>query len=333
MRHPWQNRRNNNVEKRAQHKAQRGGGGGGSLGKAPHLAVLMCSALAFLPKAAAAGEPTWPDIQKIFAQRCTICHSGKDPPFRLRLDTLQSALKGSERGPVLKRNNSKESELIRRVKGESQPRMPLTGPPLSEEEISQLERWVAAGMPAGKEVAAVEDGKPPTVAPGERETFEQVESIFLKRCAKCHKDDGIMGAPPEGLRLDTYANILAGGERVVLIPGKPDHSELIRRVEGKAQPRMPFDGPPWLDTEDISLLRKWIGEGAKDKQGQSAPIPVGREVRFRGTMTGPTSIDGAEFLAGEGVRRDKAPAPGDQIEIRGNVNERGDIEATRIRGR
>jgi hypothetical protein len=142
-----------------------------------------------------------------------------------------------------------------------------------------------------------------------------------------------MGAPPEGLRLDSYANVIAGGERVALIPGKPDHSELIRRVEGNAGPRMPFDGPPWLEPEDIALLRRWVAGGAKDSEGKLAPIPVGREVRFRGKMTGPSSVDGALFESSGQIRINKNPEPGDQIEVRGTVDAEGNVRATRLRQR
>lgn len=300
-----------------------------------HRLPVILLAMVCLPTGSAGAAPSWADAQKIFSARCTVCHSGKDAPLGLRLDTLDDALKGSARGPVLKPNNAKESELIRRVKGESQPRMPLIGDPLSAEEIARLEAWVAAGLPAGEAVApaAASPEKVKPIDPNRPPTFTEVESIFLKRCAKCHKDNGIMGAPPEGLRLDSYANVIAGGERVALIPGKPDHSELIRRVEGKAEPRMPFDGPPWLEPEDIALLRRWIAEGAKDKDGRPAPIPVGREVRFRGKMTGPFSVDGARYLSSGDIRIDNNPRPGDQIEVRGTVDTEGNVRATRLRQR
>ncbi len=300
----------------------------------PRLAVILLG-MVCLPITPTLAEPTWADAQKIFSARCTVCHSGKDAPLGLQLDTFDGAMKGSARGPVLKSKNAKESELIRRVKGESQPRMPLIGDPLSSEEIASLEAWVAAGLPAGEAAvpAATSPEKARPLDPNQPPTFTEIESIFLKRCAKCHKDNGIMGAPPEGLRLDSYANIIAGGERVALIPGKPDHSEILRRVEGKAEPRMPFDGPPWLEPEDIALLRRWIADGAKDKDGKPAPIPVGREIRFRGKMTGPSAVDRAPFLSSEETRIDDELQPGDQIEVRGTVDAEGDVRATRLRQR
>lgn len=142
-----------------------------------------------------------------------------------------------------------------------------------------------------------------------------------------------MGPPPEGLRLDSYANVIAGGERLVIVPGKPGLSELIRRIEGKALPRMPFDGPPWLDEEDLQLLRQWVQQGARNAEGEQMPIPEGRKVRFRGLMTGPSAVDGAEFILGDDARIDKDPRVGDQIELRGVVDEAGNVRASRLRKR
>lgn len=299
------------------------------------LAILLTAAIAVPGSLRAQTAPTWLQAVKLFAEKCTLCHSGDDAPLGLRLDTLKGALKGSENGPVLVAGKPDESELIRRIRGESEPRMPLTGPPfLSDGEIAILEQWVSAGLPAGgAAAAAAEPRQPPRPGPGDIATFEYVESIFLKHCAKCHKDNGKMGPPPERLRLDSYANIVAGGERLALLPGNPGFSEIIRRVEGKAQPRMPFDGPPWLDEEDIGLLRQWIAQGARDADGKPAPVPVGREVRFRGRMTGMWSIDGVPFLVDERTRIDKSPRIGDQVEVRGIIDLSGQVRAYRLRRR
>lgn len=298
-------------------------------------ALAWVAALSLPGGARAQSAPTWPQVQELFSEKCTLCHSGEDAPLGLRLHTLESALKGSENGSVLKAGTPGESELIRRVRGESEPRMPLTGPPfLSDGEIAMLEQWVAAGLPAGQSAAVVpERPQLPRPGPDKIATMTHVESIFLKRCVKCHKDNGKMGSPPEGLRLDSYANIIAGGERLVILPGNPGLSEIIRRVEGKARPRMPFDGPPWLSDDDARLLRQWIEQGARDADGNRAPVPTGREVRFRGKMTGRWSIDGVVFKVDGRTRIDKSPQVGDQIEVRGTVDPSGQVRAYRLRRR
>ena len=307
--------------------------------------------------AAAQEAPDWSVLGPFFDERCVGCHSGSDAPLGLQLDSYEGAMRGSRDGPVLVPGDVEGSELVRRVKGLSQPQMPLGGPPLTGEEIALIESWVLAGLPEGGGAAAGdaaaapgEEGaaageepgeseaatpappEPPMPGPDEPVTFAHVEPIFLGRCAGCHTE-AREGGPPEGLRLDSLQNILAGGERLVLVPGHPEASEIVRRIEGTAQPRMPLNGPPWLSEEQIALIRRWIAEGAPDAAGTPAPMPVGGEVRFRGVMTGPEEIDGVGFRVTPSTRIDDRPGPGQEAEVRGLVTEDGGIEATRWRDR
>lgn len=288
-------------------------------------------ALALLATPALGQEaPTWADLGPFFQERCAICHAGEGAPLGLRLDAYATALAGSEDGPVLVAGDPAGSELIRRVRGISQPAMPLVGEPLTEAEIARIEAWVLAGLPEGAPAPIAE--APAAPGPDDPVTFAHVAPILLQRCVKCHSDVR-EGGPPEGLRLDTLAGVLAGGERVVVVPGNPDASEIVRRVEGTAQPRMPFDGPPWLSDDEIALIRRWIAGGAPDAEGIAAPMPTGGEVRYRGTLTAPGAIDGVPFVAGPDTRVDDAPGVGGAAELRGVVRADGTIEATRLRDR
>src|SRR4051794_7726224 len=63
-----------------------------------------------------------------------------------------------------------------------------------------------------------------------------VRSIFVRSCYSCHGPKAQMA----GLRLDSKAS----GMRVIQ-PGRPDQSELFRRVSGQGdQARMPMGGKP-----------------------------------------------------------------------------------------
>ena len=67
-----------------------------------------------------------------------------------------------------------------------------------------------------------------------------------------------------GLRLDSYANVMAGSQTgPVVIPGKPDESELVGRVRGIDQPRMPFGKPP-LQEGEIGVIVRWVEAGAPE---------------------------------------------------------------------
>jgi hypothetical protein len=77
-------------------------------------------------------------------------------------------------------------------------------------------------MPAGEEAATASVPQSrPIPGPGDPVVFTDVEPIFLQRCIKCHSNKGLRGAPPEGLRLQTRDQILAGGDRIVVVPGNP----------------------------------------------------------------------------------------------------------------
>jgi len=94
-------------------------------------------------------EPSFAaDVQPIFTERCIKCHSGQNPPRGLRLDSYENVMTGSDFREVVVPGNPTESELIRRIKGISIPRMPFDGPPfLSDEQIATIEAWIAANAP------------------------------------------------------------------------------------------------------------------------------------------------------------------------------------------
>lgn len=281
--------------------------------------------------------PTYVDIAPIFADNCVGCHGGADAVLGLRLDSLDGIRLGSENGPVAIPGNPAESELVRRIKGLTEPRMPLTGPPfLADTQIASIEAWIAAGMPEGESAAPQAEAPPPRglPVPGEPVSWDDVAPILLKRCVKCHTDKGLMpGGPPEGLRLKTLELVLAGGERMVVIPGNPGASELVRRVRGLSKPRMPLDGPPFLSGEEIRVISDWVDQGAPNEAGNAAPVPVGAPVRFEGKLTGRWAVDGTQINVTSGTRIDKSPRIGDRVEVRGSVAPDGSVYVERIRRR
>jgi len=119
----------------------------------PYLAAQVASAQTTNPADAAtpaqnAGKaPAYADVAAVISKyHCTVCHGGTEPRAGLSLDDHKSMLKGSKRGPVIVPGNPANSEIILRLKGQSEPRMPFTGPPwLSDEEVATIERWIAAG--------------------------------------------------------------------------------------------------------------------------------------------------------------------------------------------
>ena len=95
------------------------------------------------------------------------------------------------------------------------------------------------------------------------------QEIFLPTCAVCHRPGGIAAfldlASPSAY--DQLVNVRAvtraGSIRV--IPGDPDASYLTRKLEGGPDIgglRMPLNGPPYLTSGQITIIRRWIEIGA-----------------------------------------------------------------------
>ncbi|MFO1095422.1 MAG: DUF1549 domain-containing protein, partial [Planctomycetaceae bacterium] len=85
-----------------------------------------------------------------------------------------------------------------------------------------------------------------------------VQPIFANHCLDCHGQK----AREAGLRLDRHTAALAGGDSgVVIVPGKPDDSLLIKYVSGDGETVMPPDSEGLVDDE-VTILRRWIAEGA-----------------------------------------------------------------------
>jgi mono/diheme cytochrome c family protein len=285
--------------------------------------------------AAPAAATTYAELQPVFQQRCVMCHGSASPAAGLSLDSLAGVLKGSARGPVVVAGQPAASELVKRLKGQSQPRMPLTGPPwLGDADVARLEAWIVAGMPAGAPIrpaAAETSALRPLPGPGEAVTWRHVAPIFATRCAKCHSPQGQMGPAPEGYLLNSYEGAISTQDRLRIVPGQPAASEVWRRILGHGRPRMPFDGPPWLEAGDVQLIGRWIADGARDSNAQPAPLPVGARLRLRGVMSADGSLDGLVLPAGG--RRDKRPSPGEPVELRGTIGAGGQIEVERLRRR
>lgn len=89
----------------------------------------------------------------------------------------------------------------------------------------------------------------------------QVKPIFNKKCITCH--GGVRRKAGFSLlfRQDALANNKSG--KPAIIPGDPDHSEMIRRISlNDPDERMPYKHDP-LSKDEIDILRRWIRQGAK----------------------------------------------------------------------
>jgi mono/diheme cytochrome c family protein len=92
--------------------------------------------------------PTYAEVEPVFKKHCVACHSGDKPADGLRLDSYAQIMGNTGKHPAVVSKKPEKSEIVRRIRGVSKPRMPGNGPPwLSEDQISLIERWIQAGAP------------------------------------------------------------------------------------------------------------------------------------------------------------------------------------------
>jgi len=89
------------------------------------------------------------DIKPIFEKTCFKCHGPEKQKGKLRVDSLQAALKGSENGKVVEPGNSAKSVLVHNVSriGDEDDWMPPTdkGEPLSKAQVGLIRAWIDQG--------------------------------------------------------------------------------------------------------------------------------------------------------------------------------------------
>ncbi|QDU29239.1 Planctomycete cytochrome C [Anatilimnocola aggregata] len=107
-----------------------------------------------------------------------------------------------------------------------------------------------------------------------------IRPILSDTCFTCHGPDS--GKVEAGLRLDLFASATAkldSGETAI-VPGKPDASELIRRiVSTDADLHMPpAKSGKVLTPAQIATLKQWVAEGAKYEGHWAFIAPVRPEV-------------------------------------------------------
>ena len=92
----------------------------------------------------------------------------------------------------------------------------------------------------------------------------EISPILTQHCIECHGPD--QGAREAKLRLDleTTAKQPASSGKVPIVSGKPDESEILRRIKSiDPNDRMPPpDSGSKLTKSQIDLLSQWISEGA-----------------------------------------------------------------------
>lgn len=88
----------------------------------------------------------------------------------------------------------------------------------------------------------------------------EVRGLFAHKCYQCHSENKQKGE----LVLETKRGVFKGGESgLAVVPGKPEESEIYRRITLPANHKevMPTKGK-LLTSDEIALVKLWIAEGA-----------------------------------------------------------------------
>ncbi len=114
---------------------------------------------------------------------------------------------------------------------------------------------------------------------GADELAAQAVQLLKSKCVSCHGADQV----ESGLRLDSRAALLKGGERgAAIVERNPTASLLFQCVTGESgeELRMPPKNP--LNQTEIDLLKRWLSHGAlwpeqvqADMQASAATEPLG----------------------------------------------------------
>jgi len=105
------------------------------------------------PASTKAGVTYAADIKPIFDNSCVRCHSGDKPKAKLKLDSLENALKGSKDGKVVTAGDSANSFIVKCVAHMTSDHDSWMPPahnkanigPLTPEQIGLIRAWIDQG--------------------------------------------------------------------------------------------------------------------------------------------------------------------------------------------
>ncbi len=104
----------------------------------------------------------------------------------------------------------------------------------------------------------------------------EVRTILSNNCFKCHGPD--KKERQSGLRLDQQQAAYGEAEsgEIAIVPGKPDQSELIRRItlDDPEEAMPPPDSGKKLSEREIKTLTEWVRQGGKYAKHWSYEKPV-----------------------------------------------------------
>ena len=114
----------------------------------------------------------------------------------------------------------------------------------------------------GSQPAAPVATKIETPATTDASFAKDIQPMLTQTCMPCHAGGKDAKA---GYDLTCYSGTMGNGSDSIpnVIPGKTDSSLFYLRLTGAVPPQMPKGRPP-LNADQLTAVRRWIDQGAKD---------------------------------------------------------------------
>lgn len=108
---------------------------------------IWCCLLALAPTAGWGADVFYEtDVRPIFKAHCFRCHGQEgQPEGGLDLRLVRTQLRGGDSGPALSPGAPTQSLLLQKIRAKEMP--PEGAQPLTDAQVQQIERWIAAGAP------------------------------------------------------------------------------------------------------------------------------------------------------------------------------------------
>ncbi len=203
-------------------------------------------------------------IAPLIAQKCGNCHvreSRGNTSLATAADLANHVFPG----------DSSRSYLFEIVENNT---MPPNNNKLTDDEKKTMKQWIEEGgqLDPGQTTfdlrPLVQPAQPANMPEVPRATendtvffSKHVAPLLAESCNGCHiAANNLRG----GLSLENFTRVLRGGDSgAMIVPGKPEESLLIKKLQGTADgQQMPINRPKW-SAEQIELVSTWIREGAR----------------------------------------------------------------------
>jgi hypothetical protein len=169
--------------------------------------------------------------------------------------------------------------------------------------LTRSVRWLPVALIATAAFGLSVCAEPPA-APAKLDYNFAIRPILADRCFLCH------GPDERNRKADLRLDRPDSAYQLAIVPGKPEASELVRRITATDNKHMPpRKSNLSLSKEEIELLRRWIAEGAEYKQHWAyLPLPTKVSRPAPAVSAWPNSpLD--EFILARLEREGLAPSP------------------------